>query len=104
MVRAGECPFTQVTLEWPVPGVLSEVTCELVRASELPAATLPAAVVWLLSRVSPEVRLQVRALRVGLSTAGESTGVCRGSLPRPGPATPLWLGVHNIQRGGGRSE
>lgn len=49
VVRAGERPFTQVTLKRPVSGVLPEVTRELIRAGELPAAALPAAVVWLLS-------------------------------------------------------
>lgn len=87
-----------------MPGVLPEVTCELVRASELPAATLPTAVVWLLACVSPEVCLQVGALGVGLSTARKSAGVCRSSFPRPGPSTPLWLSFHNFQRGGGGSE
>lgn len=49
VVRPGEGPFTQVTPERPVSGVLPEVACELVRASELPAAALPAAVVRFLS-------------------------------------------------------
>lgn len=51
--------------------------------------------------MSPQVRLQVGALGVRLSTARKSAGVCRSSFPRPGPATPLWLG---FQRGGGGSE
>lgn len=49
MVGPGEGPFAQVTLERPVTGVLPEVTRELIGTSELPAATLPAAVVWFLS-------------------------------------------------------
>lgn len=49
VVGPGEGPFTQVTLERPVSGVLPEVTRELIGTSELPAATLPAAVVWFLS-------------------------------------------------------
>lgn len=50
------------------------------------------------------MRLQVRALSVGLATASESASVRRRPFPRPGPATPLWLGVHRIQRGGRRGE
>lgn len=49
MVGPGKGPFTQVTLERPVSGVLPEVTRELVGTSELPATALPAAVVWFLS-------------------------------------------------------
>lgn len=49
--------------------------------------------------VSPEVRLQVRALGICLPTAGESAGVCGCAFPRPGPATSFWLGVHHFQRG-----
>lgn len=49
VVAPGEGPLTQVTLERPVSRVLPEVTCELIGASELPAAALPAAVVWFLS-------------------------------------------------------
>lgn len=75
VVGPGECAFTQVTLEGAVSGVLPEVTRELIGTSELPAATLPAAVVWFLPCVRPEVRLQVGALGVGLPTAGESAGV-----------------------------
>lgn len=57
VVGAGEGAFTQVTLEWAVPGVLPEVTCKLVGTSEFPAAALPAAVVWFLSCVCSEVSL-----------------------------------------------
>lgn len=49
VVRPGEGPLTQVTLERPVSSVLPEVTCELIGTSELPTATLPAAVVGFLS-------------------------------------------------------
>lgn len=57
-----------------------------------------------LTCVRPEVRLQVGALGVGLPTASKSTRVCRSPFPRPGPATPLRLGVHHFQRGGRRGE
>lgn len=57
VVGSGEGPFTQVTLERPVSGVLPEVTRELVRASKLPAAALPAAVVWFLSCKHTETKL-----------------------------------------------
>lgn len=49
VVGAGEGAFAQVTLEGAVPGVLPEVTCELVRTRKFPAASFPAAVVWFLS-------------------------------------------------------
>lgn len=49
MVGAGEGALAQVALEGSVPGVLAEVTRELVGAGKLPAAAFPVAVVGLLT-------------------------------------------------------
>ena len=82
MVRAREGPLTEPALERPVAGVLAVVASQLVRASELPAAAFPAALVRLLARVRAEVRLQVRRLRVRLAARGVRTRV-RGQLLTP---------------------
>ena len=52
MVTPGEGTFTEVALEWTVTSVLSVVPGQFIGASELPAAALPVAVVWLLPSVS----------------------------------------------------
>lgn len=49
VVRAGECPLTEVALEGPVSCVFPVVTGQLIRAGELPAASLPGTVVRLLT-------------------------------------------------------
>lgn len=49
VVWAGEGAFTEVTLERPVARVLPEMTGEFIGPGELPAASLPVAVVWLLT-------------------------------------------------------
>lgn len=59
VVRPGEGAFTQVALEGPVSGVFAEMTGQLIGAGEFPSTAFPAAVVWLLTGVSSEMRLQV---------------------------------------------
>ena len=49
VVGPGEGSLTQVTLEGTVTSVFAEVAGQLVGASELPAATFPAAVVGFLT-------------------------------------------------------
>lgn len=49
VVGAGEGALAQVALERPVAGVLAEMTRQLVGAGELPAASLPVAVVRFLT-------------------------------------------------------
>ena len=82
MVRAREGPLTEPALERPVAGVLAVVASQLVRASELPTAAFPAALVRLLARVRAEVRLQVRRLGVRLPARRVRTRV-RGQLLTP---------------------
>lgn len=47
VVRAGECPLTEMALEGSVSRVFPVVAGKLVGAGELPAASLPGTVVWL---------------------------------------------------------
>lgn len=49
VVGAGEGALAQVALERPVTGVLAEMTRQLIRAGELPSASLPVAVVRFLT-------------------------------------------------------
>lgn len=49
VVRPGESSLAQVTLEGPVSGMFPEVSRQLVRACELPAAAFPTAMVRLLT-------------------------------------------------------
>jgi len=49
MVGPGEGALAQMALERSVSGVLAEVTGQLIRTSKLPAATIPAAMVGLLT-------------------------------------------------------
>ena len=87
MVRAREGPLTEPALERPVAGVLAVVASQLVRASELPAAPFPAALVRLLARVRAEVRLEVRRLGVRLAAPGVRTRVHNYFPPTPVPST-----------------
>jgi len=81
-----------VTLERLLAGVLAVVAGQLVRAGELPGTALPRAFVRLLSRVSPFVSLEVRALGVDLVTAGEVAPV----------DLPLVVAVDRVGRAGGQ--
>ena len=87
MIRAREGAFAEATLERPVPRVLPEVPGEFIGAGELPSAALPGAHVRLLSGVGPVMRLEVRALGVGLEAAGEGAAVRRHFLLFP-PFSP----------------
>lgn len=98
VVGPGEGTITQVALEGPVTGVFAEMPCQFVGASEFPAATVPTAMVWLFTSVRSVMRLQMRALGVGLSAPSECAGVCRRTLPWPGAATSLWFGLQQLQR------
>ena len=51
VVGARERPLAEPALERPVAGMLTVVASQLVRAGELPAAALPAALVRFLARV-----------------------------------------------------
>jgi len=72
-----------MALEWTVAGVLAVVASELVRSGELPAASLPVAVVWLLSCMGTHVSLEVGGLGVGLPATWVRAGVRRGALTAP---------------------
>ena len=85
--------------------VSPHMPAELVRSGELPATILPAAHVWLLARVSSQVRLEVRRLGVCLLALG--AGVHHhllGVLPPPLLRLDLgnygrgveWLGVRRV--------
>ncbi len=122
VVGAGEGAFTHVALERPMAGVFTEMTRQLVGAGEFPSASLPVAVVrfftwWCkamglvllvlkhkcmlktnskcaLTGVGSVMRLQMRALGVGLAAAGIGAGVRRSALPRPGASPSLGFGLH----------
>lgn len=104
VVGAREGTVAEVALEGPVARVLAVVAREFVRARELPAAAVPVAVVGLLACVRAQVRLEVRALGVGLAAARVAAGVRGGALARPGAAAALGLGFQQLQRGRGRRE
>lgn len=89
VVRARESSLAEPALERPVASVLAVVASQLVRAGELPAASLPAALVRLLARVRAEVRLQVRRLGVRLAARGMRTRVRRQLLTATTSAASL---------------
>lgn len=93
MVRSGEGPLAEVTLERPMTSVFSVMTSQLVGPGELPATTLPVTVVWFLACMCSHMSLQVRTLGVRLSTARELAAVRRGAFSRPGSTPSLWLAV-----------
>jgi len=93
VVRPGERALAQVALERTVARVFAEMASQFVGASEFPTATLPAAMVRLLTCVSSVMRLQMRALGVRFPAAGEGAGVRRRALPRPGAPSSLGLGL-----------
>ena len=78
MVASGESPFAEMALERSVSGVFAVVTGKFVRSREFPPASFPIAMVRLLARVSPQVRLQMRRLGVCFSASGMRASVrCR---------------------------
>jgi len=77
VVAASERSATELTLERPVSGVLAVVTRQLVGPREPPRAVRPLAPVRLVARVRAQVRLQVRALAVGLAARRERAPVRR---------------------------
>lgn len=84
VVRTGEAAFTVGTLERFDPRMFTEVTGQLVRSGELPRASLPHALIGLLSCVCAAMGLQVRALGVDFVTAVEITAVDSSLLHRIG--------------------
>ena len=71
VITARELPLAEMALEGLGTSVLPVVPRQLVRPGKLPAAPVPRALVRLLPRVGPLVRLQVRALCVHLVAAGK---------------------------------
>ena len=71
MVTSGERARAVDALEGLGPRVLPVVPRQLIRPGKLPAAPFPRAPVRLLSRVRPDVRLEMRALGVDLLAARE---------------------------------
>lgn len=88
-----------MTLERSVSGVLSEVTSQLIRSGELPAAAFPVAVVGLFTCVRPHVCFKVRALSVGFPTARELAVVRGGALSGPRPTASLLFGAPHLFMG-----
>lgn len=82
-----------MALEWPVACVFAVVAREFVGSRKLPAAAVPVAVVGLLACMRAQVRLEVRALCVGLAAARVAAGMRGGALARPGAAAALGLGL-----------
>ncbi len=81
VIAAREGPLAQLALKRPHARVLAVVSRELVTSRKLPPAALPRAVIGLLARVRAHVRLQMRALRVGLDTVGVRARVHSGRPP-----------------------
>lgn len=89
MVASGKGPLAEVTLKRSVAGVFAIMPREFVRSGKFPSATFPVAVVRLLSRMGPQVRLQMRRLGVSFGAAGMRASVRRRSLPAPSSSSPL---------------
>ena len=70
MVTSSEPSIAMLAHERFLACVLAVMSCQLVRARELPRAILPIAFVRLLARVRAIMLLQVRAFQVGLGTTG----------------------------------
>lgn len=75
MVRAGEAAVTVAAFERFDAGVFAVMSCQLVRASELPCAVIPCALIWLLTCVCASVGFKMRALGVNLIAALKLTPV-----------------------------
>lgn len=92
MVRASECPLAVWTLEWLHSGMLAHVTGEFVRASKLPVASFPVALVGFLPCVGSLVSFEVGAL--GVHLAASRIGAPVDTL------VSLWLGivVHRVHQ------
>ena len=80
VVGARERPLAEPALERPVAGMLTVVASQLVRAGELPAAALPAALVRFLARVRAQMGLQMRRFCIRLAAPGVRTRVRRQFL------------------------
>ena len=105
MVRAHKLLVAQRTGESLLAGVCAEVTLKLVRACETLPAEEPVADEGPLAGVPAEVGLQVGALVVDLSTAGDVARVdaLLAEVERSSRAEPLRLGaVGTVARGASR--
>ena len=83
--------LTMRALEWLHTVVLAHVAGKLIRASKLPAATLPVALVGFFSRVCSLVGLEMRALSVDLVASG-----IRAAVHTLVPLRRLGIVVHGI--------
>ena len=97
VVRSGECPLAQATLERPVSRVLAVMPRQFIRASKPPAAAFPTAQVRLFSSVSSQVGLQVAGLGVGLAAGLVAARVDGHLLPAPASATPFLQGYRRCR-------
>lgn len=93
VVRPGKGPVALLALKGPVPCVFAVVPGQFIRAGEFPPTAVPVTVVRFLACVSPQVRLEMRTLRIGFATACIVTSVGGRSFPGPRPSSPLWLGL-----------
>lgn len=85
-----------MALEWAVTGVFAVVARELVGTRELPSASLPVAVVGLLTGMRAHVSLEMRGLGVRLAASWVRAGVRCGAL-----ATPRASSLTSDDLGGG---
>ena len=83
MIGSREGPLAESALERSISGVLPVVAGELIRSGEFPSASLPGALIRLLTRVRPQVGFKVRRFRVRLGASTESAQVSRDLLPTP---------------------
>lgn len=75
VVRAGEAAVAVTAFEWFDTGVFAVMSCQLVRASELPCAVIPRTLVRLFTCVCASVGFKMRALGVNLIAALKLTPV-----------------------------
>lgn len=75
VVRAGETAVTVAAFERFDAGVFAVMSRQFVRASELPCAVIPRALIWLFTCVCASVGFKVRAFGVNLIAALKLTPV-----------------------------
>lgn len=104
MIAAGEASVAMPALERLRAGVLAVMARQFVRTRKSPLATLPAALVRLLSRVRPLMGFEMRALGVHLLAAGKLAFVYPAlRVRRTVLVAPRVVSIGHVVRGCGRA-